>query len=66
MTTENLSRLAGNLLTVKESMAALRVGRTKLYELINAGQVEVVRFGLRSTRVKASSIEKLLINGIEA
>jgi len=64
MTTENISRLASNLLTVKEAMAALRVGRTKLYELIHAGQVEVVRFGQRSTRVKASSVEKLLTSGI--
>lgn len=64
MTIENQSRLAGNLLTVKEAMAALRIGRTKIYELISAGQLEVVRFGRRSTRVKSASIENLLQNGI--
>lgn len=64
MTTENLTQLAGNLLTVKETMAALKVGRTKLYELINAGAIEVVKFGRRSTGVKASSLEKLIANGI--
>lgn len=64
MTTENLHRLAGNLLTVPETMAALRVGRTKLYELINTGALEVVRFGKRSTRIRSVSVEKLIANGI--
>jgi len=60
MSTENLSRL----LTVKETIDALRVGRTKLYELINTGKLEVVRFGKRSTRVRVESVEKLMQNGI--
>lgn len=60
MTTENLSRL----LTVPETMAALRVGRTKLYELINSGALEVVRFGKRSTRIRSTSVEHLIANGI--
>lgn len=64
MTTENQSRLIGNLLTIKETKAALRVGHTKLYDLINAGQLEVVRFGKRCTRVKAESVDKLLQHGI--
>lgn len=59
-TTENLSRL----LTVKETIDALRVGRTKLYELINTGKLDVVRFGKRSTRVRAESVEKLMQTGI--
>jgi excisionase family DNA binding protein len=62
------SNFAGNgrLLTVLETMAALRVGRTKLYELINAGAIEVVKFGKRSTRVKVESVERLQANGIVA
>lgn len=62
------SKFAGNgrLLTVLETMAALRVGRTKLYELINSGAIEVVKFGKRSTRVKVESVERLQANGIVA
>lgn len=64
MTTENLTRLAGKLLTVPETMAALRIGRTKAYELINAGALQVVRFGNRSTRIRAESVEQLIAHGI--
>lgn len=64
MTSENLSSLADRLLTVEESMSALHVGRTKLYELINAGHLKVVRFGKRTTRVQAESVEKLIAHGI--
>ena len=64
MTTENLSRLAGNLLTVKETMGVLRLGRTRFYELVKAGQIDIIKLGQRSTRVKVESIEKLIANGI--
>lgn len=60
----NHNTLSGNLLTVQETMATLRVGRTKLYALINAGQLEVVKFGKRSTRIRATSVEKLMANGV--
>ena len=53
-----------HLLTVKECMASLRIGRTKLYELINAGKLDVVKFGQRSTRVKPESVEKLINHSI--
>ena len=64
MTTENLSRLAGNLLTVKEAMAILRLGRTRFYELVKAGQIDIIKLGQRSTRVKVESVEKLIANSI--
>lgn len=64
MTTENLSRLAGNLLTVKEAMAILRLGRTRFYELVAEGKIQTIKLGQRSTRVKVESIEKLMANGI--
>ena len=60
MQTENAKRL----FTVPETMSALRVGRTKLYELINSGQLEVVRFGKRSTRIRVESVEHLIAHGI--
>lgn len=53
-----------DLVTVKECLAVCRIGRTKGYELINAGVLEVVKFGKRSTRIKRSSIEKLIANGL--
>lgn len=64
MTTENLSRLAGNLLTVKESLAVLRLGRTRFYELVAEGKIDIIKLGQRSTRVKVESVEKLIANGI--
>lgn len=64
MTTENLSRLAGNLLTVKEAMGVLRLGRTRFYQLVSEGRIEIIRLGERSTRVKMESVEKLMAHGI--
>lgn len=60
MSTETLSRL----LTVKEAMAALRVGRTLFYRLVKEGKIEIIRFGNRSTRVRVESVEKLMQHGI--
>lgn len=54
------------LLTIKEGCQLLRVGTTKLYELINAGAIEVIHLGSRSTRIKRSSIERLLANGLSS
>lgn len=52
------------LFTVPEAMSALRVGKTKVYELINTGALQVVRFGKRSTRIRVESVEQLIANGI--
>jgi excisionase family DNA binding protein len=57
-------QLSPHLFTVKETMAELRIGRTKTYELIAAGKLAVVKFGSRTTRVKAESVRKLIANGI--
>lgn len=54
-----------SVLTVKESCLILKVGATKLYELINSGVLEVIYLGNRSTRVKRRSINRLLANGLE-
>jgi excisionase family DNA binding protein len=61
---ENVVAASGCLLTVKEVMAVLKIGRTKTYELIAAGQLEFIKFGARTTRIKADSVEKLLTHGI--
>lgn len=53
-----------SVLTVKESCLILKVGATKLYELINSGVLEVIYLGNRSTRIKRRSINRLLANGL--
>jgi excisionase family DNA binding protein len=65
MTTNQHPPLAGELLTIKETINALRCGRTKYYELVAAGDLEIIRLGPKSIRVKLASVEKLLAQGVE-
>lgn len=44
---------------VNEAARMIGVGRTKLYELIATGDVEVVKLG-RSTRVTVASLRELI------
>ena len=43
------------LLTVPEAAKALALGRTKVYELIGAGEIEVIHIG-RAVRVPAEAV----------
>lgn len=52
--------------TIRETCATLSVGATKCWELISTGQLEVVRLGGRCTRVRKSSIDRLIQNGVAA
>jgi len=61
---DQIQSITSPLLKVEEAMDVLRIGRTKFYALVKTGQIEVVRFGLRTTRVKSSSLERLLTHGI--
>lgn len=45
--------------TIAGTKAALGLGRTKIYELIAAGQLETVKIGAR-TLVRTDSIRKLV------
>lgn len=45
--------------TVADACAALGIGRTKLYELIGAGQLETFKIGKR-TLIKTASIRALV------
>lgn len=47
------------LLTVEDVQNALRLGRTKIYELIRTGQLPVVRIG-RSVRIRREALERWL------
>ena len=44
---------------VNEAARMIGVGRTKLYELIAAGEVDVVKLG-KSTRVTTASLKSLV------
>jgi excisionase family DNA binding protein len=45
--------------TVKEACGALSLGRSKLYELIKAGEIDTVKIGTR-TLVKVASLLRLV------
>lgn len=45
--------------SIKDTGYALSLGTTKIYELINDGQLEVVKFG-RKTLIKSASIKALV------
>ncbi|RSN59586.1 excisionase [Actinomadura sp. WAC 06369] len=49
------------LLTVPEVMAALRLGRCKVYDLIRSGELESVKVG-RARRVPADAVDAFIDN----
>ena len=50
--------------SVREACATLNIGATKCWELIGNGALEVVRLGSRCTRIRKSSIDRLIANGV--
>ena len=59
-TTENsISPLA---LSVNEACEASRLGRTRIYELLNAGQLKSVKLGKRRL-IHADSLHRLIQEG---
>ncbi|WP_281016500.1 helix-turn-helix domain-containing protein [Minwuia sp. IMCC3077] len=59
MNTEYERRL---LHSVPSACAQLGIGRTKLYELVNAGHLKMVKIG-RSTRITDESLRDVAENG---
>lgn len=57
---------ADHLHSIPETCATLGIGTTKCYELINKGLLEAVRLGGRCTRIRKSSIDRLINNGVAA
>jgi excisionase family DNA binding protein len=47
--------------SINEAAAALGVGRTKLYEMINAGELSAVKLG-RRTLLRCADVDALLDN----
>lgn len=54
--------IGDSLVTVKEACRIMEIGKTLAWQLIRLEQLEVVRIGRRCTRIKLSSIKRL-ING---
>jgi excisionase family DNA binding protein len=52
--------------TVKETCAYLKIGRTSFYAHVKAGRLEIVKFGVRTTRVTRESLERFVATGIAA
>jgi excisionase family DNA binding protein len=48
---------ASVLMTIPQVVQALRLSRTKVYDLINSGQLPVIRIG-RSVRVRSTDLER--------
>ncbi|RME59597.1 MAG: DNA-binding protein [Caldilineae bacterium] len=55
---------ADRLLTVREVIDILRIGRTTLHKLRRLGVIEAVQIG-RAVRFRASDIERLIERGAE-
>lgn len=58
----NAIPVGARTVSVKQTMAALGLGRTKVNELMNEGSLERKKFGAR-TAITVESIEKLLSSG---
>ena len=52
------------LLTIQEAASRLNLGRTSIYELINAGELPTWRHG-RAVRIPAKAIEELVERQLE-
>jgi excisionase family DNA binding protein len=47
------------LLTIPEACAAVRVGRTKLYQLLNSGEIKAVKIG-KKTLISMCELNKFI------
>jgi excisionase family DNA binding protein len=49
--------IAPAVLTPEEAASYIRVGKTKLFELIKAGEIPAKRYGERLVRIKVSDLD---------
>ena len=56
---------ADSLHSIRETCAMLRIGLTKAWDLIRQRELEAVRLGRRCTRIRKSSIDRLIKNGVQ-
>ena len=48
------------LLKIPEAAAELSIGRSRLYELLQAGEIKAVKIGSRGVRVPASELDRFV------
>lgn len=58
--TQEVQNIRDSLVPPRAAFQQLGVGHTKGWELIGNGQLSVVRLGKRCTRIKQSSIDRLI------
>jgi excisionase family DNA binding protein len=46
--------------TVNEALDALSLGRSKFYKMVRDGEIDIVKFGPRGTRVKVASLLRVV------
>jgi predicted DNA-binding transcriptional regulator AlpA len=63
-TTANVVAGTDQLTSIPDACAILSIGHTKCWELIGEGALDVVRLGARCTRIKKSSIDRLVQHGV--
>lgn len=51
--------MENTLLNIPEACEKLRVGRTRLYQILNSGQIKAVRIG-KKTLIPSASIEDFI------
>jgi excisionase family DNA binding protein len=61
----NVVEMRVELLRVEEAARVLQIGRTKVYELIGAGGLPVIRIG-RSVRIPRRGLERWIAERTEA
>lgn len=53
------------LLRIPDAAAELSIGRSRLYELLAAGDIKAVRIGARGVRVPQSELDRFVAERLE-
>ena len=62
--TDRVSNRDRLTVTVNDALAMLGIGRTRLYELINAGEIHTIKLGRRRL-VQVASLQRLASEGYD-
>lgn len=54
------------LLRIPEAAAELSIGRSRLYELIQAGDIHAVKIGSRGVRIPSAELDRFVADRLEA
>jgi excisionase family DNA binding protein len=53
------------LLRIPEACAELSIGRSRLYELIAAGEIAAVKIGSRGVRIPSTELDRFVADRLE-